>query len=147
MDLRNWHKMPPVAAAMTPFPFHVQAEDSITEVERLMEEQEIRHVPVQSDGHVVGIISERDLHHLVNPSLPTVDKRRIKARDVLVSSPYIVEVGTPLDEVVAEMARRHIGSAIVVKNGKLAGIISVTDVCRVLAEILRHRFPDPSDAA
>ena len=147
MDLRNWHKMPPVAAAMTPFPFHVRAEDPITEVERLMDEQEIRHVPVQADGRVVGIISERDLHHLVNPSLPAVDKRRIKARDVLAANPYVVEVGTPLDEVVAEMAHRHIGSAIVVKNGKLAGIISVTDVCRVLAEILRHRFPDPDDAA
>ena len=50
-------------------------------------------------------------------------------------------------ELVAEMADRHIGSAIVVKNRKLAGILSVTDVCRVLAEILRHRFPDPGAAA
>ena len=112
-----------------------------------MEEHEIRHVPVQRDGQVVGIITERDLHHLVNPSLPAVDKQRIRARDVLVSEPYVVEVGAPLDEVVAEMAERHIGSAIVVKNRKLAGILSVTDVCRVLAEILRHRFPHPGDAA
>ena len=29
----------------------------------------------------------------------------------------------------------------VVKKGKLAGILSVTDVCRVLAEILREQFP------
>jgi hypothetical protein len=40
-----------------------------------------------------------------------------------------------------------IGSAIVVRQERLAGILSVTDVCRVLAEILRHRFPGGHDAA
>ena len=37
----------------------------------------------------------------------------------------------------------------VVKRGKLAGILSVTDVCRVLTEVLRERFPDSggNDAA
>jgi acetoin utilization protein AcuB len=139
--------MPPVAAAMTAFPYHVRADDPISEVERLMEEHRIRHVPVQEGGRVVGVISERDLQHLVNPALPRRDRERIRARDVLVPDPYVVEMSTPLDEVVEEMSRRQIGSAIVVRHQRLAGILSVTDVCRVLAEILRQRFPEDDDAA
>lgn len=147
MDLRDYRHMPPVSAAMTPFPYHVQVNDPVFEVERLMEEHRIRHVPVQDGGRVVGIISDGDLHHLVNPALPRRDHQRIRARDILVRDPYVVELTAPLDEVVAEMARRQIGSAIVVRHEKLAGILSYTDVCRVLAEILRHRFSGSDDAA
>lgn len=147
MDLRDFRHMPPVSAAMTPFPYHVKADDPISEVERLMADHGIRHLPVEEEGRVVGIISERDLHHLVNPALPPRDHRRIRARDILVPQPYVVEMTAPLDEVVSEMSRRRIGSAIVVRDGRLAGILSATDVCRVLAEILRHRFSDSDDAA
>jgi acetoin utilization protein AcuB len=139
--------MPPVAAAMTAFPYHVRVDDPIAEVERLMLEHGIRHVPVQDGGRVIGVISERDLHRFVRPALPERDRERIRARDVLVPDPYVVEMNAPLDEVLAEMARRQIGSAIVVRHQRLAGILSVTDVCRVLAEILRQRFPRGGDAA
>ena len=148
LDLRDFRRMPPVAAAMTAFPYHVQADDPISEVERLMQEHGIRHVPVQdAAGDVVGMISDRDLHHLVNPALPRRDRERIRARDILVPHPYVVEMSASLLEVVEEMVRRQIGSAIVVRHGRLAGILSSTDVCRVLAEILRQRFPSGDDAA
>ena len=54
---------------------------------------------------------------------------------------YLVEIDAPLARVASEMADRHIGSAIVVRRGKLAGILSVTDVCRVLAELLDEIYP------
>lgn len=147
MDLRDFRHMPPVSAAMTPFPYHVQADAPIAEVERLMEEHRIRHVPVQDGRRVVGIISEGDLRQLVNPALPPRDHQRIRARDILVADPYVVEMTAPLDEVVEEMSRRRIGSAIVVRHERLAGILSANDVCRVLAAILRQRFSGSDDAA
>jgi CBS domain-containing protein len=46
------------------------------------------------------------------------------------------------------MAKRHIGSAIVLHHEKLAGILSATDICRILAEILESEFsPDTGDDA
>ena len=147
MDLRDYRHVPPVSAAMTAFPYHVQADAPIAEVERLMEEHRIRHVPVQDGGRVVGIISEGDLRHFVNPALPPRDHERIRVRDILVADPYLVEMTAPLDEVIDEMSRRRIGSAIVVRHGRLAGILSAADVCRVLAAILRQRFSGSDDAA
>jgi len=40
------------------------------------------------------------------------------------------------------MAKRRIGSVIVQRQGKLAGILSAIDVCRILGEYLESMFPD-----
>jgi len=37
------------------------------------------------------------------------------------------------------------GSALVVRKGKLVGIFTVTDACRVLGEILKGRFDGGDD--
>jgi CBS domain-containing protein len=148
MALRRNAHAPQVGKAMTPFPHFVKGGDSVEDVEQLIRQHRIRHVPVQDDGKVVGIISERDLSRLVNPSLPPVNKARIRASEVMLADPYVVEVDAPLARAVSEMAERHIGSAIVVKRGKLAGILSVTDVCRALAELLDDLFlPDNGNDA
>ena len=56
-------------------------------------------------------------------------------------SPYVVDAGEALDKVVSSMAKQEIGSAVVTQEGKLAGILTTTDVCRVLGEVLREHYP------
>ncbi|MBI3064862.1 MAG: CBS domain-containing protein [Deltaproteobacteria bacterium] len=132
--------MPVVGAVMTSFPHFVDADDTVAKVERLMDERAIRHLPVQERGRVVGIVSERDLHHFIKRSAPVEEKNNVRARDIMVADPYVVSFNTPLNEVVSEMAQRHIGSAIVTRSGKLAGVLSANDVCRILGEYLESRF-------
>jgi len=139
MDGRH-KKMPVVGAVMTSFPYFVDADDTVAKVERLMDEREIRHLPVQERGRVVGIVSERDLHHFIKRSAPVEEKNNVRARDIMVADPYVVSFNTPLNEVVSEMAQRHIGSAIITRSGKLAGVLSANDVCRILGEYLESRF-------
>jgi predicted transcriptional regulator len=111
-----------------------------------MDEHQIRHIPVQHEGQVVGIVSQRDLYHAVNRFLPDTSKARTRARDIMVDEPYIVTFDTPLNEVAFEMAKRRIGSTIVLHHQKLAGILSATDICRILGEILEYEFsPDSGD--
>jgi CBS domain-containing protein len=138
--MKKYKKIPHVGSVMTPFPYSVDADDPVTAVERLMDEHQIRHIPVQQEGRVVGIVSQRDLYHVVDRLLPNSDKARIRARDVMVDEPYIVAFDTPLSEVALEMAKRRIGSAIILHHEKLAGILSATDICRILAEILEYEF-------
>jgi acetoin utilization protein AcuB len=147
MRLSDYDHMPSVGVVMTPFPYAVGADASVLEVEHMMQSHRIRHVPVQEEGRVLGVISERDLHHLVHDALPEADKARLRIRHLLRNEPYVVEMTTPLDEVAAEMARRHLGSAVILRHGRLAGIFSTVDACRVLSEILRHRFSEGPEAA
>ena len=144
--MKKYKKIPYVGSVMTPFPYFVDTDDEVGEVERLMGEHQIHHVPVQQNGRVVGIVSERDLYHLGDRFLPIADRARIRARDIMADDPYTVAFDTPLNEVALEMARRHAGSAIVLHHEKLAGILSATDICRILAEIFESEFsPDIGD--
>jgi acetoin utilization protein AcuB len=138
--MKKYKKIPYVGSVMTPFPYFVDTDDEVAEVERLMDEHHIRHVPVQQDGRVVGIVSRQDLYHSGDRVLPNTDKARIRAREIMVANPYIVAFETPLNKVALEMAKRGIGSAIVLHHRKLAGILSATDICRILAEILESEF-------
>src|ERR1051325_303920 len=147
--MKKYKKIPHVGSVMTPFPYFVNTDDEIAEVERLMAEHRIHHVPVQQEGRVVGVVSDRDLYHLLHRLFPDTDRGRLRARDVIMEDPYIVSFDTPLNDVALEMARRRTGSAIIVHHDRLAGILSVTDICRILAEIFQSEFSPPSgdDAA
>lgn len=140
--MKQLKKMPSVGAVMTSFPYAVDVGERVVKIETMMDEHRIRHLPVQQDGRVVGVVSERDLHHRIDRGAPAEEKARLSARDVMVSDPYVVSFNTPLNEVAAQMALRHIGSAIVVRRGRLAGILSAIDVCRIFAEYLEATFPD-----
>jgi acetoin utilization protein AcuB len=147
--MRKYKKMPSVGSVMTPFPFFADAAEPVAKIERLMRKHKIRHVPVQRDGEVIGIVSERDLHHWRSQAAPERDKTVLLAADAMVPNPYVVAFDTPLSEVASEMNRRRIGSALVVRQGKLAGILSVMDICRILANVLDAEFPvkNGNDAA
>lgn len=145
--MKKYKRIPYVGSVMTPFPYFVDTDDGIAEVERLMDEHHVRHIPVQQDGRVVGIVSQRDLHHLIDRFLPKTDKAGIRARDIMLE-PYIVAFDTPLNTVAVEMTKRHIGSAVVLHHEKLAGILSMTDISRTLVEIFEAEFsPAPGDHA
>lgn len=145
LDPQRRAAAPSVGAAMTPFPYFVQRDDPVAAAERIIAEHAVRHVPVKHEGEVVGLVSERDLHRLVNPALPGVDKERLRVGAILRGEPYIVGIGAPLARVVEEMAERRIGAAIVVKRGKLAGVLTTVDVCRALAELLDALYAPPGD--
>jgi acetoin utilization protein AcuB len=145
--MKKYKKIPYVGSVMTPFPYYADTDDGIAEVERLMDEHHVSHIPVQQDGRVVGIVSERDLHHLIDRFLPKITKARIRVRDIMLE-PYIVAFDTPVNKVALEMAKRHIGSAIVLHHEKLAGILSTTDISRLLVEIFESEFSSyPGDDA
>jgi acetoin utilization protein AcuB len=146
--MKKYKNIPNVGSVMTPFPHFVDADDTFENIEALMSAHNIRHVPVQQNGRVVGIVSERDLHNRLGRTATLSSKARIRARDIMVEDPYVVPFDAPLNEVTNQMAQRHIGSAIVLHHGKLAGILSAMDVCRILAEILESEFPHaPGDDA
>lgn len=140
-------RIPSVMAVMTPFPWFIHIEDSLGRAVEVMAEHDIRHLPVTREGQLVGVVSERDVQ-LVQSGTDPAQREALQVRDACVLDAYVVDVGEPLDQVLIEMARRHIGSTLVVRHGKLAGILTVTDACRAFGEFLRACFPqDDGDEA
>jgi acetoin utilization protein AcuB len=130
---------------MTPFPYSVEASESIARASAMMEEHGIRHLPVTEDRELIGVLSDRDVRVARRVAGEAANTGKLLVSEVCSRPPYVVELASALDDVVLEMAERGIGSAIVVRQGKLAGILTTTDVCRVLAQVLRGIAPPPGD--
>ena len=57
---------------MRAFPFFVEVDDSLLRARTLMVEHQIRHLPVQDRGMLVGILTDRDLKRALDPDLGRV---------------------------------------------------------------------------
>ena len=134
-------RIPRIKSVMTPFPYSVAPSASLEEAIAMMTEHDIRHLPVCESHLVIGILSERDVRVAltVRPG-----DTRLTIKQVCTEA-YLVDLERRLDEVAAEMAERRIGSAIVLRGDKLAGILTTTDICRLLATTLREAYGDEDD--
>ena len=138
------NSIPQIKAVMTPFPHWVASEQPVSEAVRLMAEHEIRHLAVKTGGELVAVLTERDIQNARNLN-PRADQ--LPVADVCVRQAYVVELTEPLDRVLRGMADKHSDSALVVKDGKLAGIFTLTDACRRFGDLLRSLFPSSGDDA
>jgi acetoin utilization protein AcuB len=127
---------------MTPFPYIVDAGESVEIARQIMQTKEIRHLPVVSEGQLVGMITDRDIKLAEVIARGRVKLPELKVEDVCVFDVYVVEHRERLDTVVLRMAERRLGSALVLKDGRLVGIFTVNDACRRLGELLQISFPD-----
>lgn len=147
-NLPHLKHMPSVRLAMTPFPHSIDIASPAEDAWAMMLQHEIRHLPVTDGGQLCGLISERDLRLILRPG---VEKAQVAVRDACHDDLYLAPDDAPLDQVLMVMAERHLGSCVIARDGHLAGILTVTDVCRHLATLLRDRFgstlPEPPTAA
>jgi acetoin utilization protein AcuB len=138
------NSIPQIKAVMTPFPHWVASERPVSEAVRLMAEHGIRHLAVKTGGELVAVLTERDIQNARNLN-PRADQ--LAVADVCVRQAFVVELTEPLDRVLRGMADKFSDSALVVKDGKLAGIFTMTDACRRFGDLLRSLFPSSGDDA
>lgn len=140
--------IPAMRSVMTPFPYFVEARESLLVARSLMLRHEVRHLPVKEGDKLVGVLTDRDIKRALDPDLGLPPKDELFVRDVSEPDAYIVDTSEPLDGVLEEMATRHLGSVLVTSHGRLAGIFTTTDACRVLCGHLRALVPPrPGDDA
>jgi acetoin utilization protein AcuB len=138
-----------VGERMTRNPVTILDETSIDDALHMMRERKVRRLPVlDASGQMVGIVSDKDLLH-ASPSPATslsvyelhylLAKLNVKS---VMSSPVItVTPDTPLEEAARIMVDNKIGGLPVLEDGQLHGIITETDVFKILIELLGARLP------
>jgi CBS domain-containing protein len=121
------------AAVMTSEPVFVHPDDPLDEAAERMARFDIRHLPVVSEGEVIGMLSDRDLR------IATRSIAFARVRSAMTPMPTSVTPETPLDEVARALADERIGALPVVDGGKLVGIVSHVD--------LLYSWPESDNAA
>jgi CBS domain-containing protein len=132
---------------MTPFPHAIDAESSLEGARAMMAEHDFHHLPVMRDGDLVGVVSATDVARAVALGRMEPD---VPIEKLCGAKPYVVDIRAPLADVVSKMAERGVDSALVTRQGKLVGILTHTDVSRLLARFLREmagNAPDDDDVA
>jgi acetoin utilization protein AcuB len=132
---------------MTPRPVTVTPDTSIDQALQLMRSEKVRRFPVLNKrGELVGIISEKDLLY-ASPSPATSLSiyelpyllSKIKIGDLMTRDVITVTEDTPLEEAARIMADSKVGGLPVVRDSKLVGIITETDMFKVFLELFAAR--------
>ncbi|MFO6497941.1 MULTISPECIES: acetoin utilization AcuB family protein [Bacillus] len=119
--------------------------DTIEEAIRRMRMFHIKHLPVINErGTVVGIVTDRD----VKTAAPSIFSQGSSAEELqkpvdLIMSKEVV-TGHPLDfaeEISAVFFEHDIGCLPIVKNGKLVGIVTKSDLLHTLVQLTGAHHP------
>lgn len=136
-----------VGERMTKRPITTAPDTPIEEALKVMRESKVRRLPVvDKKGKLVGIVAEKDLLY-VSPSPATSLSihelhyliSKIKVQDVMTKDVITGTEHTPLEEAARVMADNKIGSLPVMRDDKLVGIITETDVFKIFLELLGAR--------
>lgn len=126
---------------MTTNPKTVTPKTTLLEAHRIMGTQRIRALPVVREGVLVGIATRSDLLS-ADPSIffsagnSEISKRIQKApiEYIMTSNPISVCPTTPISEVAKLMLKYKIHSLPVLENGELTGIITESDLYRLIVQ-------------
>jgi acetoin utilization protein AcuB len=118
----------------------------ITKAHELMARENINQCPVVKNGKLVGLVTEKDILKAYPSSATTLAVweitslvEKIKVEDVMIKQFQTVEEDTPI-EVAARVMVDHKISALPVLRGKeLVGIITETDLFKIMLEMLGAR--------
>jgi acetoin utilization protein AcuB len=114
-----------------------------------MREKSFRRLPVVDDkGALVGIVTEKDLlAALPSPAttlavweIPEI-LSKLKIEKVMTAHVVTVSEDVPVEDAARIMTDREIGALPVMKGNTLAGIITESDIFKVLLEMMGGRRP------
>ena len=123
-------------------PVTIEDEAYVAAAAALMRSLQIRHLPVVDvRGHLVGMLSDRDLPSVAGASAASAEDARLRrtVTAVMTRPPVTIEPDADLRTAASVMQERRIGALPVLDGDRLVGIITECDVLRAFAEALRRQ--------
>jgi acetoin utilization protein AcuB len=128
----------------------LQDTDTLLDASMLFLRSQFRHIPVVQGKQVVGIITERDVKQFVpthlrritpdeyNQLLETTPLSKVMTRD-----PITIMPDQSMFEAATILHNKRVGCLPVVENNELVGVISTTDMLRLLVRLLNEKGNQP----
>jgi acetoin utilization protein AcuB len=118
----------------------------IVDALNMMKREHIRRAPVVKDGKMVGIVSDKDLLN-ASPSPATSLSvwelnyllSKITVKEVMTKKVLCVDEDIPIEEAARMMADNKIGGLPVMRNDEVVGMITETDLFKILLELMGAR--------
>lgn len=137
--------MPILTEVMTPFPQLVDETTLIIDAMNLMAEKNYHHLPVVTNHEVIGLLSTADIKLAQMPGHRQTEFTKLTVGDICRRRIYLVDLHTRLDEVLDHMVAASWDAAVVLKEGRLAGIFTSHDACRAFSAWLKKEYLPSND--
>jgi CBS domain-containing protein len=118
----------------------VARNDSLGVADDIMEARKIRHLPVVEEGRLVGMLTQRDVFHAgLSNAVGFGEKARkeflktVLVKEAMADEVFTIEPNAGIQEAARKMLEAKVGCLPVVDGGKLVGILTETDLLRVIA--------------
>ncbi len=132
MLVKYWMSKPPIT---------VDVKAYLKEADELLKKNKIRQMPVVEDGKLVGLLTDKDIKR-AEPSEVTRFEHitelygmisNIQIRDIMSKDLVTIPLDYPIDKAARVLLDNRLSGAPVVDNeGQLVGVITQTDIFRVL---------------
>lgn len=134
---------------MSPHPFTVTPDASILAAQRMMKDNNIRHLPVVNpSGALLGLLTRTTLEEVRPSKLSTLSVYemhyqldKIKVREAMVRKVITVTEDVPIERAARTMWENKIGCLPVMRGNRLVGILTDHDVMRNMIDLLGAREP------
>ena len=103
----------------------------IGEAARIMSHYRMRTLPVVHNGKIEGQVSAKRIVELISKHLAE-NKLRVLASNLMTSDPIVIDSHKSVSSARSIMKRRRIDHLPVVDNGRLVGIITSSDIMKVM---------------
>ncbi len=132
---------------MSRHPMTVTPNTPVEQALKRMRDEKVRRFPVvDDDGKLVGIVSDKDLLYAAPSPATSLSiyelhylYSRIVVSQVMTREIITVEESDPIEEAARIMVDNKIGGLPVMREGKLVGIITETDIFKTLMEMMGAR--------
>lgn len=134
-------ELPTVGDFMTFTPCTADEGLSILDAQDRMNANNIRHLLVTRNDHLVGVVSSRDVTFAL--SLPGVKPDKLTVFQAMTTAPFTCGPKAHLAEVCKEMEAHRYGCAVIVEDGLVTGIFTTTDALRAVRALATGEPVEP----
>ncbi|MFQ5539945.1 MAG: CBS and ACT domain-containing protein [Candidatus Binatia bacterium] len=119
-----------VGNRMTKAPVTVTSQDSLATAQNKMQTGSFRRLPVVEDGKLLGIVTDRDIREHKG----FLEQTKVNA--VMTEKLVTVTPEITLEEAARVLLKHKIGGLPVLEQGKLAGIITTSDIVQAFLDVM-----------
>jgi acetoin utilization protein AcuB len=125
----------------------VDGDTTLHDARKIMEAHKIRRLPVMRKGKLVGLVTERMLLEAA-PSPATALSihelqyllAKMTVKEIMVKAPHTVSPDMPAEEALQLGQDMGYGAFPVVDNGRLVGMVTESDIVRIMTRVLGVRI-------
>ena len=132
---------------LTKNPVTINPEASVVEASELMKKEKVHRLPVlDRDKNLIGVISEKDILFATPSPASSLSIHemayllsKLTVRKLMTKNPVTINRTTTVEEAARLMVDQDLSCLPVVEDGKLVGIVSKSDMFKILLELFGAR--------